>query len=108
MSPSVAQFTEVVYGYTGPCDVTAAREGLAWLRERYRTETPRLGCGVPHGCCNLTCWARLFSRPASVGVRLRLLSRSAEGRCKDLMIMLGHDCGFAAAPTADLRQESSP
>ena len=31
-----AQLTEVVHGYTGPCDVVAAREGLAWLRERYR------------------------------------------------------------------------
>jgi len=31
-----AQLTEVVHGYTGPCDVIAAREGLAWLRERYR------------------------------------------------------------------------
>jgi hypothetical protein len=31
-----AQLTEVVYGYTGPCDIVAAREGLAWLRERYR------------------------------------------------------------------------
>src|SRR5262245_21943040 len=30
------QLTEVVHGYTGPCDVVAAREGLAWLRERYR------------------------------------------------------------------------
>src|SRR5262245_53599798 len=27
------QLTEVVYGYTGPYDVVAAREGLAWLRE---------------------------------------------------------------------------
>src|SRR5262245_10060708 len=26
-----AQLTEVVYGYTGPCDVVAAREGLAWF-----------------------------------------------------------------------------
>jgi hypothetical protein len=31
-----AQLTEVVHGYTRPCDVVAAREGLAWLRERYR------------------------------------------------------------------------
>jgi hypothetical protein len=31
-----AHLTEVVHGYTGPCDVVAAREGLAWLRERYR------------------------------------------------------------------------
>jgi hypothetical protein len=31
-----AQLTEVVHGYTGPCDVVAAREGLARLRERYR------------------------------------------------------------------------
>src|SRR5262245_42056008 len=30
---SRAQLTEVVHGYTGPCDV-AAREGLASLRER--------------------------------------------------------------------------
>ena len=31
-----AQLTEVALGYIGPCDVVAAREGLAWLRERYR------------------------------------------------------------------------
>jgi len=31
-----AQLTEVVYGYIGPCDAVAAREGLSWLRERYR------------------------------------------------------------------------
>jgi len=31
-----AQPTEVVYAFTGPCDIIAAREGLAWLRERYR------------------------------------------------------------------------
>jgi hypothetical protein len=31
-----AQLTEVAHGYTGPCDILAAREGLAWLRERYR------------------------------------------------------------------------
>ena len=30
-----AQLTEVVHGYTGSCDAVAAREGLAWLRERY-------------------------------------------------------------------------
>jgi len=31
-----AQLTEVVYGFTGPCDIVLAREGLSWLRERYR------------------------------------------------------------------------
>jgi hypothetical protein len=31
-----AHLTEVVHGHTGPCDVVVAREGLAWLRERYR------------------------------------------------------------------------
>jgi hypothetical protein len=36
-----AQLTEVVHGYTGPCDVVAAREGLAWLRERYRERGER-------------------------------------------------------------------
>src|SRR5262245_53290362 len=36
-----AQLTEVVHGYTGPCDVIAAREGLAWLRERYRERGER-------------------------------------------------------------------
>jgi hypothetical protein len=37
----LAQLTEVVLGYTGPCDVGAAREGLAWLRERYRERGER-------------------------------------------------------------------
>jgi hypothetical protein len=36
-----AHLTEVVHGYTGPCDVVAAREGLAWLRERYRERGER-------------------------------------------------------------------
>ena len=35
------QLAEVVHGYTGPCDVVAAREGLAWLRERYRERGER-------------------------------------------------------------------
>jgi len=36
-----AQLTEVVYGYTGPCDGAAAAGGLAWLRERYRERRER-------------------------------------------------------------------
>src|SRR5262249_15345491 len=31
-----AHLTEVVLGHIGQCNVAAAREGLAWLRERYR------------------------------------------------------------------------
>src|SRR5262245_50051847 len=31
-----AQLTDVVLGYIGPCDVVAARQGLDWMRERYR------------------------------------------------------------------------
>jgi hypothetical protein len=35
--------TEVVEGYTGRCDETAARRGMEWMREHYRRkgETPR-------------------------------------------------------------------
>jgi hypothetical protein len=35
--------TEVVEGYTGRCDETAARRGTEWMREHYRRkgETPR-------------------------------------------------------------------
>ena len=36
-----AHLTEVVHGYTGACDVVAAREGLSWLRERYRERGER-------------------------------------------------------------------
>jgi hypothetical protein len=48
-----AHLTEVVHGYTGPCDVVAARGGpLAWLRERYRERgeaTPSDGRGTVLG-----------------------------------------------------------
>jgi hypothetical protein len=30
------QLTEVVHGYTGRCDVVAARAGIEWLRDRDR------------------------------------------------------------------------
>jgi hypothetical protein len=36
-----AQLTDVLYGYTGPCDVAAARAGLEWLRDRYRERGER-------------------------------------------------------------------
>jgi len=39
---NVVRLTEVVHGYTGPCDVVAVWEGLAWLRERYRERPYRL------------------------------------------------------------------
>jgi hypothetical protein len=37
------QLTEVVNGYVGRCNEDAARAGIDWMRERYRTggQTPR-------------------------------------------------------------------
>ena len=41
--PVGRDLTEVVEGYTGRCDETAARRGMEWMREHYRAEgeTPR-------------------------------------------------------------------
>jgi hypothetical protein len=37
------QLIQVVLGFTGRCDETAARRGMEWMREHYRAkgETPR-------------------------------------------------------------------
>jgi hypothetical protein len=37
------QLTQVVLGYTGRCDETAARLGIEWMRDKYRArgEPPR-------------------------------------------------------------------
>ena len=32
------ELTEVVLGYTGRCDETAARDGIEWMRERERRQ----------------------------------------------------------------------
>ncbi len=35
------QLTQVVEGYTGPCDEEAARHGIEWMRNQYRARGER-------------------------------------------------------------------